>query len=100
MLAKLREELDELEVALAAGDAAAIDEELGDLLFSAVNLARFRKSDPEVVMAAANKKFEARFAAMELDLHNRQLTLTDASLTQMEASWQAAKRVESPAAQG
>ena len=100
VLAKIREELDELEVALATGDSAAVDEELGDLLFSAVNLARFRKSDPEVVMAAANKKFEARFAAMELDLQRQQLTLAAASLTQMEASWQTAKRAELPTPNG
>lgn len=93
VLAKIREEIDELEAAIEAGDPAAVNEELGDLLFSAVNLARFRKADPEVIMAGANKKFEARFAAMELDLQRRQLTLDSATLTQMEESWEAAKRL-------
>ncbi len=54
VLAKLREELAELESAMVAGDSTAADEELGDLLFSVVNLARFRKVDPEVLMANAN----------------------------------------------
>ena len=93
VLAKIREELAELQVALAAGDSTAVDEELGDLLFSAVNLARFRKADPEVIMAAANKKFELRFAAMELDLQHQQLTLAAASPAQMEESWETAKRL-------
>lgn len=92
VLAKIREEFAELQVALEAGDPAAVDEELGDLLFSAVNLARFRKIDPEVLMAAANRKFELRFAAMERDLQQQQLTLAAASPTQMEASWETAKR--------
>jgi MazG family protein len=91
VLAKLREELEELHEAVATGDAAAVDEELGDLLFSAVNLARFRKTDPEVLMAAANTKFEQRFAAMENHLQQQGLDLASATLDQMEASWQNAK---------
>jgi len=91
VLAKLREELAELEAAVAAGDAAAVDEELGDLLFSAVNLARFRNTDPELLMAAANTKFETRFAAMEHALKQQGLDLTTATLTQMEELWVAAK---------
>lgn len=92
VLAKLREELAELEAAIDARDSAAADEELGDLMFSIVNLARFRKLDPEVVMAAANAKFETRFAAMELDLAQRGLNLEAATLEQLEISWQAAKQ--------
>jgi len=91
VLAKLREELAELQEAVASGDAAAVDEELGDLLFSAVNLARFRKSDPEVLMVAANTKFECSFAAMESALQQRGLDLASATLAQMEAAWQNAK---------
>ncbi|MDP3849979.1 MAG: nucleoside triphosphate pyrophosphohydrolase [Luteolibacter sp.] len=91
VLAKLREELDELEAAIAAGDSPAVHEELGDLLFSVVNLARFRQVDPEVLMASANAKFEQRFATMERGLKQRGLDLLDASPDQMEQSWQAAK---------
>lgn len=92
VLAKLREELDELQDAMTMNDAAAVAEELGDLLFSAVNLARFRNLDPEVLMAAANTKFEQRFAAMERDLKQNGISLADATPARMEASWQAAKQ--------
>ena len=91
VLAKLREELAELQFAVEAGDAAGVDEELGDLLFSAVNLARFRESDPEVLMVAANTKFECRFAAMETAIQQQGLDLATATLAQMEAAWQNAK---------
>jgi MazG family protein len=92
VLAKLREELDELETAIDAGDSAAVDEELGDLLFSVVNLARFRKIDPEVLMASANAKFEERFAAMERELKQHGLDLASATPARMEESWQSAKQ--------
>jgi MazG family protein len=91
VLAKIREELGELDEALERGDAGAAGEELGDLLFSAVNLARTRKLDPELVMAAANAKFERRFAAMEAILRERGEGLADADLAAMEAAWQTAK---------
>lgn len=92
VLAKLREELEELEAAVEAGDPAAVDEELGDLLFSAVNLARFRKTDPELLMTAANKKFETRFTAMEHALQQQGLDLATATATRMDEFWVAAKR--------
>jgi MazG family protein len=91
VLDKIREELGELEAALATGDEAAIHDELGDLMFSVVNLARFRKNDPEVLMAAANAKFEQRFAAMERALQHQGIGLADATLDQMERAWQDAK---------
>ncbi|RPJ35777.1 MAG: nucleoside triphosphate pyrophosphohydrolase [Verrucomicrobiaceae bacterium] len=91
VLAKIREELGELEAAIECGETRQIEDELGDVLFSAVNLARFRKLDPEVLMAAANAKFEQRFAAMERALRQQGLDLDAATPEQMEASWQAAK---------
>lgn len=91
VIAKIREELGELEAAMKTGESAAVNEELGDLLFSVVNLARFRNTDPEVLMAGANAKFECRFAIMELDLKQRGLDLASATPDQMEESWQAAK---------
>jgi MazG family protein len=93
VLAKLHEELQELDDAVDEGDAAAIDEELGDLLFSVVNLARFRKLDPEILMAAANTKFEKRFNAMEQALKQDGLSLEPANVGRMEQSWQAAKNL-------
>lgn len=91
VLAKIREEIQELEAAVDAKDLEAVDEELGDLLFSVVNLARFRKLDPEVVMASANAKFERRFAAMEERLRLTGRTLESATLEEMEDAWQAVK---------
>ena len=91
VIAKIREETAELEAALAAANAAAVDLEIGDLLFSAVNLARHRGSDPEVLMAAANAKFERRFAAMEEILTDRATPLGTATAEQLEAAWEAAK---------
>ena len=92
VLAKVREELDELHEAVESGAGEAIAEELGDLMFSAVNLARFRGFDPEVLMARANAKFEARFHEMERLLRKRGHTLEAATAEQMEAAWDEAKR--------
>ena len=91
VLAKIREELGELEDAIASAQDHAVMEELGDLMFSLVNLARFRGADPEVLMAAANAKFEKRFGAMETALKQVGGSLEAASLDEMEAAWQAAK---------
>jgi MazG family protein len=91
VIEKIREEVDELAVEMESGDEAAFEEELGDLLFSVVNLARFRKVDPEVLLAAANVKFEDRFAMMEAALKAKGISLDGASVAEMEAEWQAAK---------
>ncbi|MGB6220196.1 nucleoside triphosphate pyrophosphohydrolase [Haloferula sp.] len=91
VLGKIREEVDELAAEMESGDTAAFEEELGDLLFSVVNLARFRKIDPEVLLAAANEKFESRFAKMEHALKEAGSGLEEASLDEMEEAWQAAK---------
>lgn len=65
VLEKLREELGELERALESGEAEAIEDEFGDLLFTAVNLSRHLALEPERALRAANRKFETRFRAME-----------------------------------
>ncbi|NJM38144.1 MAG: nucleoside triphosphate pyrophosphohydrolase [Akkermansiaceae bacterium] len=94
VLAKIREELLELDSAVDAQDLAAVDEEMGDLLFSIVNLARFRKTDPELIMAAANAKFEARFGKMETLLKSHGLSLETATAHQMEDAWEAVKQLD------
>jgi len=91
VLDKIREELDELAAAMETGNAAAVDEELADLMFSVVNLARFRGTDPELLMEAANRKFEHRFAAMEQRLADQGIDLATAGLEAMEAAWQECK---------
>jgi MazG family protein len=91
VLDKIREELAEVEAAVVQGNPAAVEEELGDLLFAVVNLVRHRGADPEIIMASANAKFEQRFAAMESHLATRGLDPASATLNQMEESWLAVK---------
>ncbi len=92
VLYKIREELLELQSAIDVHDAAAVSEEMGDLMFSLVNLARFRNVDPEVIMASANAKFESRFGDMERILAASDLSLEAATPAQMEDAWDEAKR--------
>jgi ATP diphosphatase len=91
VISKIREELLELQSAIDAQDMPAVEEELGDLLFSVVNLSRFRKIDPEVLMARANAKFERRFAEMEKILKADGKPLEQANLSEMEDAWNEAK---------
>lgn len=102
VIAKLREELDEVEAALAEGDTAHAAEEVGDLLFAAVNLARTLGADPERCLRGTNAKFECRFRRVEAALAEEGVALSDAGLERMERHWQAAKRRDphSPASQG
>lgn len=94
VLAKVREELDELEEASARHDPAAIEEELGDLFFSLVNFARKRGLDSEAVLAAANDKFRRRFHQMEIHLATGNASLEEASLDAMDHAWNAVKETE------
>ncbi|KQT60803.1 nucleoside triphosphate hydrolase [Methylobacterium sp. Leaf456] len=91
VLAKVREETDEVEESLGAGDPEAVAEEIGDLLFSVANLARHAGVDPEEALRRGTRKFERRFAAMAARLDG---PLEDSDLATMEAAWQAAKRAE------
>lgn len=94
VLDKIREETGEIEEALAEGDKAAISEEIGDLLFVVANLARHVDADPEACLAAANTKFERRFAGIEAALAAQGRKPEAASLEELEALWQAVKRAE------
>lgn len=94
VLLKVKEELMEVEDAMALDARPAIEEELGDLLFSMVNLARKSRIDPEAALRAANKKFVRRFTAMALHLESRGLSLGETSLAEMEASWTQVKERE------
>jgi nucleoside triphosphate diphosphatase len=94
VLSKLREETEEIEGALASGDDAATKDEIGDLLFVVANLARHIKVDPEAALRGTNAKFERRFAHIEARLEERNRTPSDASLEEMDALWNEAKRKE------
>ena len=96
VLAKVREELQELEAALDAGEDGrrAVREEAGDLLFAAANLARHAGVDPEAALAECNLKFRRRFAEIERSLEKEGRSLADATLEEMDALWEEAKRNE------
>jgi nucleoside triphosphate diphosphatase len=94
VLAKIREEADEIEAALDAGDKAHVAHEVGDLLFAVVNLARHMAADPEGVLRDTNRKFERRFASIEAALAARGKRPQDATLEEMDALWDAAKAAE------
>ena len=95
IMAKIREEVSELEAAVQTGEEAAIDEELGDLIFAAVNLIRFRKrSDSEALLRQANLKFEKRFRFIEKSLKAAGESWESVRIERMEALWQAAKKGE------
>ncbi|WP_417329308.1 nucleoside triphosphate pyrophosphohydrolase [Halomonas cupida] len=95
VMAKLGEELDEIQQALDAGDRAHAGEELGDLLFATVNLARRLGVDPEACLRGTNQRFEQRFRHLESALGNEGVRLEDAELERMERHWQEAKKAES-----
>jgi MazG family protein len=92
VIGKVREELAEVEEALASGESARVEEEIGDLFFSVVNLARKAGVQAEAVMAAANEKFMRRFHAMQARLEQNGTTLEDAGLEVMDAVWDEVKR--------
>jgi len=90
-LAKVAEEAQEFAIEAAKGDAEAAERELGDLLFSAVNLGRFFKIDPERALAQANAKFMARFKAMEKLAEAKGQALQGMTLTEMDSLWEEVK---------
>ena len=94
VLAKIREEADEIEAALDAQDEAHAATEVGDLLFAVVNLARHLQADPEGILRATNRKFERRFASIERALAAQGKRPQDATLAEMDALWDAAKEEE------
>jgi uncharacterized protein YabN with tetrapyrrole methylase and pyrophosphatase domain len=79
---------------VGAKDAARAEEEMGDLLFAAVNLARFLHIDPEIALKKANAKFSARFRQMEKLAGERGKALADVPREEMEQFWEAAKLSE------
>ncbi|MDP4548457.1 nucleoside triphosphate pyrophosphohydrolase [Marinobacter sp. MDS2] len=96
---KLHEEIDELKEAWQAaqagtGDRDAVEDELGDLMFVCVNLARFMKVNPEQALARTNHKFDARFRAIERLLRDQGRDLDSESLEALDAIWQQVKGVE------
>ncbi len=100
VLDKLEEEAAELRAELPGADPTRLADEVGDLLFVLANLARKLDLDPEACLAAANRKFERRFAGVEARLAATGLAPGDAGLPAMEPAWQAVKAAERDAKAG
>ncbi|MBM4222085.1 MAG: nucleoside triphosphate pyrophosphohydrolase [Gammaproteobacteria bacterium] len=94
VIAKMHEELDELSAASRLGEPAAVEEEVGDLLFTAANLARHHRIDPEHALRAANRKFERRFRAVEALLKQTDSDWKGMSPEELDRLWQSVKAVE------
>jgi MazG family protein len=90
---KLKEEATELKDAINAPEQARVEEELGDLLFAAVNLSRFLNVDPEIALKKANAKFSRRFRAMEQMAQARGTNFKDLTREEMESLWEASKKI-------
>ena len=104
VVGKIREEVDELAAAIAAGRNGSIraqqhiEEEMGDLLFAIANLARKLKLEPESALRRANEKFIARFESMERAFEAEGSSIHEATLEQMERRWQQIKRMKKSSA--
>jgi MazG family protein len=95
VLDKIAEEIDEVRAELVEDiDQDRLEDEMGDLLFACVNLARKFKIDPETALRRGNRKFERRFHHIERELAKQGRTPGESTLDEMEALWVAAKRLE------
>ena len=97
VLSKIREECDEIEDEISAGDRHKAAAEVGDLLFAVVNLARHLDADPETILREANRKFARRFGSIEQALAAQGKRPQDATLAEMDAFWDEAKAAEKTA---
>src|SRR5882672_8179070 len=100
VIEKLAEEAAELKKEIAGANADRVEEETGDLLFAAVNLARFLHVDPELALKKANAKFAARFREMERMARETGKELADVPRAEMEVFWERAKSSESKQSAG
>ena len=91
VLNKLKEEVAEFEEALASGDHERMSDELGDVLFATINLARHSKIEPEVALRSTNRRFELRFKWIEVALSKQGKVFKDANLEELDALWDQAK---------
>lgn len=99
ILDKLDEEKAEIEDAISGRDQQHIEEEIGDLLFVAANLARRLSVDPEIALRKANAKFERRFRGMEELANDQNLDFASLSLDEQESLWQQVKQRETDGGQ-
>jgi ATP diphosphatase len=95
VLEKIREELDELEQALRSGATESYNDEVGDILFSAVNLARMLAVDPEEALRNAIDKFERRFRGVLASIEGSGRNMEDMSVEELDVLWEKMKKAES-----
>lgn len=98
VIAKVKEEIEELSREMASGQQGRVEDEVGDLLFSVVNLARALGVETESALRHASAKFERRFRHMEKAMAAKGLRMEDCAIEQLETEWQAAKRSDDPGA--
>ena len=91
VVSKLKEEIEELEEAIGKGNSAAVEAELGDVLFSAVNIARHTDVDPESALRKTNSRFENRFKWIEQKLQSDGKSVTEMNLQQLDQLWEESK---------
>lgn len=91
VLEKLKEEVAEFEEALAGGNLERMSDELGDVLFAAINLARHSNIEPEVALRSTNQRFETRFKWIEAALSTQGKLVKEANLEELDALWDQAK---------
>lgn len=94
VLAKMDEETEELREAISSGDQKEVREEIGDLLFVLVNLARFLRVDPEDALRRTIEKFISRFNYIETSLLKKGKTIHQSNLIEMDSLWEEAKRIK------
>jgi len=92
VFAKLDEETAELRAAMDSGDAQAVESEVGDLLFTVVNLCRHLQVDPEAALRGTTRRFERRFRSLEATVRGTGRRLAELDIETLEAGWQAAKK--------
>lgn len=97
VMAKLEEELEETKEAMRAGDKEKIAEEIGDLLFSVVNLSRYQKLHAEELLAANVRKFARRFKSVEARAHAAGKQMAECTLAELDEHWKAVKHEEKTA---
>ncbi|MBQ9517520.1 MAG: nucleoside triphosphate pyrophosphohydrolase [Eubacterium sp.] len=91
---KLYEEMDELKIAMSRGEQSEIKDEFGDVLFSAVNIARFLKVDSEEALTGATDKFVARFKVVEELAAEQGIDMKEATIDELDALWDKAKKIK------
>ena len=94
VLEKLKEEVAEFEEALDSGDLERMSDELGDVLFATINLARHSKIEPEVALRSTNRRFERRFKWIEAALYKQDKVFKDAKLEELDVLWGQAKKTD------